>query len=69
MRLRRDDDGRDWFFLAIVRWNTGDSSGARDAYRRAAAWQAETLPGNHDVQRLKREVAQLLGEEPAAEGG
>ncbi len=63
IRMRSEDDGRDWFYLAIARWHTGDQSGARDAYRRAAAWRAETMPGNQEAQRLEREVAELLEEE------
>ncbi|TVS19291.1 MAG: serine/threonine-protein kinase [Planctomycetaceae bacterium] len=63
IRMRSEDDGRDWYFLAIVRWHTGDHLGARDAYRRAAPWRVETMPGNQDVQRLEREVAALLGKE------
>lgn len=62
IRLRAQDDGRDWLFLAIVRWHTHDESGARDAFRRGTRWLRETMPGNQEARRLQHEVAALLGE-------
>jgi len=60
---RQTKHGRDLFVLAMVRWQLKDTDGATQAYENGAKWLERELPHNHDLRRMKREAAQLLGVE------
>jgi serine/threonine protein kinase/tetratricopeptide (TPR) repeat protein len=49
------------FFLAIARWQLGDTEQARQQYDRAAQWMDEHQPKDEQLLRSRAEAAALLG--------
>ncbi|MBX6313784.1 MAG: tetratricopeptide repeat protein [Isosphaeraceae bacterium] len=64
MRLRAGGDSYDWFFLAMIRWRTGDREQAEHLYDRALAWWQANRPGDPELYRLAVEAAEQLDREP-----
>jgi tetratricopeptide (TPR) repeat protein len=56
-----DDDGFDWFYLAMAYWRLGDRDRARQWYDKATTWVEAHLSQDPHMQRLRAEAAELLG--------
>ena len=68
IKLRRENDATDWFFLAMTHWQLGDQEQAREWFKKAVAWTQEHKPQEWRLRKYCTEAAALLGEEtPAAE--
>jgi tetratricopeptide (TPR) repeat protein len=62
-------DASNWFFLAMARWQKGDTPEARTWFHKAVAWTKDNDPKNEELIQFWTEAAKLLGEpgpEPAA---
>jgi serine/threonine-protein kinase len=61
-RLRRADDPRDWFFLALAQRQLKAEAPAREALRRGQQAFEQNWSGNLEIRRIRQEAAELLGE-------
>ncbi len=69
MALRNGGNADDWFFLALARWQKGDTDEACKWFDKAVAWTKEKAPENVKLRRFWAEAAGLLGQpKPDAEG-
>ncbi|MGO9468007.1 MAG: tetratricopeptide repeat protein [Isosphaeraceae bacterium] len=69
MALKRGGNARDWFILALARWQTGEKDQARIWFEKAAAWTNEKSPKDPELRRLWSEAAQLLALPGPSAGG
>jgi tetratricopeptide (TPR) repeat protein len=60
MELRKGGDGNDWFFLAMAHWQLGEKDQARTWYDKAFQWTEKNDKGNEELQRFRKEAAELL---------
>jgi len=60
MRLRGDDHARDCFFLAMAQHQLGQKGEAVESYRRALKAFETNARGSAELDRIRREAAQLL---------
>jgi tetratricopeptide (TPR) repeat protein len=60
MELRDGGDSYDWFFLAMARWQLGDTDKGREWYDKAVEWMDKNQPNNEELRRLRGEAAELL---------
>ena len=58
--LRKEGNGRDWFFLSMAQWESNLADEAVRSYEHALQWMDENRPGNLELQRIRREAAALL---------
>jgi len=60
MELGSGGDSRDWFFLAMVRWQQGDRAQARKWYNQAVEWMEKNLPHDALLRRFRTEAEEVL---------
>ena len=61
MKLRMEDDGFEWFLLAMAQWQLGHKREAREWYDKAVAWVKEMKPKDGELTCVHAEAAELLG--------
>jgi tetratricopeptide (TPR) repeat protein len=61
IKLRGQGNGRDWFFLSMAEWQSGETEEARTSYANGLQWMEENRPGNAELKRIRDEAAQLIG--------
>ena len=61
MKLRKGDDGRDGFLLAMAQWQLGDREAAHAWYDKAVEWMQRTRSSDKELIRFRTEAADLLG--------
>jgi tetratricopeptide (TPR) repeat protein/tRNA A-37 threonylcarbamoyl transferase component Bud32 len=67
MELQNGGNSADWFFLAMVHWQRGETKQARQRFDQAVEWMDKNDPQHTELARLRAEAATLLGiEEKAA---
>jgi serine/threonine protein kinase/tetratricopeptide (TPR) repeat protein len=60
MELGGGGDSRDWFFLAMIRWQQGDRAQARKRYDQAVQWMEKNLPQDALLRRIRAEAEEVL---------
>jgi tetratricopeptide (TPR) repeat protein len=61
MGLRDGGDAFDWFYLARLAGERGESDTAVELYERASAWRDRTMPHEADLYQIHLDAARALG--------
>jgi tetratricopeptide (TPR) repeat protein/serine/threonine protein kinase len=61
MAMAKGGDSFDWFFLAMIHFQLGETDAARDWYSRAVEWMEGARSTNEELQSFQAEAAQLIG--------
>jgi tetratricopeptide (TPR) repeat protein len=59
-QLRNGGSSFDLFFLAMVHWQLGNKTEARNWYDQAVRWMEKNQPTNEELSRFRTEAAELL---------
>jgi tetratricopeptide (TPR) repeat protein len=59
--LDKDNNGLDYFFLAMASWQLGEKDQARRWYGQGVQWMDKNRPKDETFQRFRSEAAKLLG--------
>ena len=57
---RKDGDGFDWFFVAMVHWQLEQKDEARKWCGKAVEWMEKYQPKNEELRRFRTEAEALL---------
>jgi serine/threonine-protein kinase len=61
LRLRKENDGQEGFFIAMVQQRLGNPDESRRWFERAAGWMEQHRPDDPDLRRSRAEAAEVLG--------